>query len=225
MIRMERNIDGIAFDLDGTFYPDYRFYVRLVPFILRECRLLLAMGKARSALRENPEEGDFYDLQARIMAKILRKDPQTIKERTERLIYRNWEPLFKKVKPYPHVRETLENLHKGGFKLGLLSDFPPEKKLEYLGLADHWDTILCSESTGRLKPHSAPFGELAKSMGLPPERILYVGNSVKYDIIGAKRAGMKAALVSPCLLKKRRHRGNADFIFSDYRQLYTFVLS
>jgi putative hydrolase of the HAD superfamily len=222
---MERSIDGIAFDLDGTFYPNYRFYVRLIPFILKEYRLLLAMGKARNALRTKPEEGNFYDLQAGIMAKILRKDPEMIKEQTERLIYRNWEPLFKKIKPYPHVRETLENLHKKGFKLGLLSDFPPEKKLENLGLADYWDTILCSESTNRLKPHPTPFLELAKKLGLSPERILYVGNSVKYDIIGAKRAGMKAALINPPLLKNRRHNGNADFIFSDYRQLYTFVLS
>jgi putative hydrolase of the HAD superfamily len=222
---MEKDIDGIAFDLDGTFYPNYRFYVRLIPFILKEYRLLLAMGKARNALRAKPEEGDFYDLQAGIMAKILQKDPEMIKEQTERLIYRNWEPLFKKIKPYPHVRETLEALHKKGFKLGLLSDFPPEKKLEYLGLADYWDTILCSESTNRLKPHPTPFLELAKKLDLPPERILYVGNSVKYDIIGAKRAGMKAALIKPPLLKNRRHNGNADFIFSDYRQLYTFVLS
>jgi putative hydrolase of the HAD superfamily len=61
-------------------------------------------------------------------------------------------------------------------------------------------------------------------MDLAPERILYVGNSVKYDIIGAKRAGMKAALVCPSWLKRCSHNGNADFIFSDYRQLYSFVL-
>jgi putative hydrolase of the HAD superfamily len=222
---MEKDIDGIAFDLDGTFYPNYRFYVRLIPFILKEYRLLLAMGKARSALRANPEEGDFYDLQAGIMAKILKKDPAVIKERTERLIYRSWEPLFKKIKPYPHVRETLENLHTKGFKLGLLSDFPPERKLNYLGLADYWDTVLCSEVTGRLKPHSRPFLELAQKMGTSPERILYVGNSVKYDIIGAKQAGMKAALIRHPFLNQCRHNGKADFIFSGYRQLYTFVIN
>jgi putative hydrolase of the HAD superfamily len=222
---MEKNIDGIAFDLDGTFYPNYRFYIRLIPFILKEYRLLLAMGKARNALRAKPAEGDFYDLQAGIMAKILRKEPEAVKERTERLIYRSWEPLFKNIKLFPHVRETLKNLREKGFKLGLLSDFPPENKLEYLDLADCWDIILCSESTNRLKPHPMPFLELAKRMDLAPERILYVGNSVKYDIIGAKQVGMKAALIRPPFLKRFGRHGNADFVFSGYRQLSAFVLS
>jgi putative hydrolase of the HAD superfamily len=221
---MEKNIDGIAFDLDGTFYPNYRFYVRLIPFLLKEHRLLLAMGKARQILRTEPGEGNFYDLQARLMAETLGQGPERVKERTERLIYRNWELLFRKIKLYPHVRETLETLRRRGFKLGLLSDFPPEKKLGYLGLSGYWDTVLCSESTNRLKPHALPFLELAGRMNLVPERILYVGNSVRYDIIGAKRAGMKAALVCSSWLKKRFCTGNADFVFSDYRHLASFVL-
>jgi putative hydrolase of the HAD superfamily len=71
--------------------------------------------------------------------------------------------------------------------------------------------------------------ELARKMALPPEQILYVGNSVSYDIIGAKQQGMKAALVvSPLghrLGYRRRNTGNADFVFSDYRQLRAFVLN
>jgi putative hydrolase of the HAD superfamily len=82
--------------------------------------------------------------------------------------------------------------------------------------------VICSEEVNRLKPDPAPFLELSRRMALPPERILYVGNSVSYDILGAKRQGMKAALVSGPL--RRRHRGNADFVFSDYRQLREFVL-
>ena len=230
---MSKRFDGVAFDLDGTLYPNYRFYIPLIPFIVKEHRLLLALGKARDILRSGAQEhtaryiediGSFYDIQARLMGEILNIDRKTVKEMTERLIYRGWEPLFKRIKPYPQVKETLRVLKEEGLKLGLLSDFPPELKLENLNLHGFWDTVLCSECIGALKPDPAPFLELVKKLEIPAERLLYVGNSVEYDIIGAKRTGIKAALVSSPLRKTRRRNGNAEFIFSDYRQLCDYVL-
>jgi putative hydrolase of the HAD superfamily len=230
---MERRFDGVAFDLDGTLYPNYQFNIRLLPFLMREARLVIALGKARNRLRDGTDpygadEGpgsDFYDTQARIMGKLLHADPAAVKERTERLIYRGWEPIFTRVPLFPAVVETLAAFREKGLTLGLLSDFPPENKLINLGLGGLWDVVLCSETTGRIKPDPRPFLALAEKMGLPPERILYVGNSVSYDVIGAKKTGMKAALVSSPLRKNRRKNGSADFVFSDYRQLYTYVLN
>jgi putative hydrolase of the HAD superfamily len=225
---VKKDILGVAFDLDGTLYPNHRFYIRLVPFLLREHRLLRALGKARDAIRAGaygePAPGTFYEFQARIMGEILGEAPPLVQARTEALIYRGWEPLFKKVKPCSHVRETLAALREGGLKLGLLSDFPPETKLVNLGLADYWDAVVSSELTGRLKPSPEPFLELSRRMNLPPERILYVGNNVSYDVIGAKKAGMGAAFFS-FPFKKRRFTGNADFVFSSYRQFRSFVLN
>jgi putative hydrolase of the HAD superfamily len=222
---MRCDIEGVAFDLDGTLYPNYRLYVRLIPFIFKEQRLLRALGEARDRLRKILVEDGFYECQARLMAEILKADPKSIHERVERLIYRGWEPLFSRIKLYPHVKETLLALREGGLKLGLLSDFPPDLKLKNLGLAGLWDTVLCSENIGRLKPDPAPFLALAGSMGIRPERLLYVGNHVTYDILGAKQVGMKAALVSSPFRKKRCRHGNADIVFSDYRQLRDYVLS
>jgi putative hydrolase of the HAD superfamily len=231
---MKKDISAVAFDLDGTLYPNYRFYLRLVPFILKEQRLLRALGKARSILRrKNREEGGapsppadpFYQLQSRVMADILKDDPERVKNKTETLIYRGWEPIFTRIKLFPHVRETLRALRAAGLKLGLLSDFPPEFKLENLKLEGFWDTVLCSEMTGRLKPDPVPFLELARRLGFPPGEILYVGNSVSYDIIGAKKLGMKAALVVPRLWTIKGSPGGADFVFHDYRQLRNYVLS
>jgi len=112
--------DAIAFDLDGTLYPNYRLYVRLIPFIIKEHRLLRAMGKARDTLRAAAQEGRFYDIQARIMADILRGDPTSVQERTEALIYRGWEPLFRGVRLFDGVRETLDAFKSAGLKLGML---------------------------------------------------------------------------------------------------------
>jgi putative hydrolase of the HAD superfamily len=231
---MSRKFDGVAFDLDGTLYPNYRFYFRLIPFIIREHRLLMAFGKARSIFRhmaDNVEDqGAFYDIQARIMSRLLNADEKEVKDKVDSAIYKGWEPLFEKIKLYPHVRNTLASLREHGLKLGLLSDFPPEKKLEHLRLDGFWDTVLCSERAGRLKPDPVSFVELIDQMGIPPERLLYVGNSMRYDIAGAQKSGIKAALV--CRPLKRKilfgpfHKTGAapDFVFFDYRQLHDYVL-
>ncbi|GHV93421.1 phosphoglycolate phosphatase [Spirochaetia bacterium] len=232
---MKNDIDGVAFDLDGTLYPNYRLNLRLIPFILREFPLVWTFGKARDVLRDKipgklspktlPGE-DFYDAQARHMGAFLKKDAAFIKEKTEKSIYRGWALHFKKIKTFPHVPETLEALRAAGLKLGLLSDFPPKQKLEHLDLAGFWDAVCCSEETGRLKPDPKPFGELARVMGLKPERLLYVGNSLAYDVMGAKNAGMKTALICspPGGLLRGKGRNRADFVFHDYRQLGEYVL-
>jgi putative hydrolase of the HAD superfamily len=223
---MRKDFDGVAFDLDGTLYPNYRLYLRLIPFILKDNRLLRAMGRARKVLRTDPSgENELYRRQARLMADILGEDPELVRERLERLVYRGWEPLFKKIKPCAHVAEVLRALKDAGLKLGLLSDFPPENKLRNMGILGYWDQVLCSEAVGCLKPHPLPFLELIKRMDMAPERLLYVGNNVSYDIIGAKQAGIRAALFRSPLKKKCPFTGDADFVFSDYRQLREYVLS
>jgi putative hydrolase of the HAD superfamily len=230
---MKSGITAVAFDLDGTLYPNYRLNYRLIPFILREWRLLWAFGRARDSIRgeqerqkDAPDGGqrsDFYDYQARLAANILGADSAVVKEKIDRLIYRGWEEYFKQIALFPHAAETLAALRQAGLKLGMLSDFPPEVKLEYLGLADYWDTMLCSERIGALKPARCSFVELAAALGTAPEQILYVGNSRRYDVAGALRAGMRAALITG-----RLHAGAAGpgvFAFHDYRQLREYVLS
>ena len=220
---------AVGFDLDGTLYPNIALFIRLVPFLLSHNRLLRALDKARKQLRNTGAYGgDFYEVQARLMGGILNEAPERVRERTERLIYRGWEPHFRKIRLFPHVEETLDAFRKEGIRTGLLSDFPPETKLQNLNLAGYWDAVVCSELTGRLKPDPASFLELAGRMGVAPEKILYVGNSVSYDVEGAHRAGMKAALIRSGRKKAPAVSAPSslpDFVFSDYRQLHDYVLN
>ena len=225
---MLQGISAVAFDLDGTLYPNYRLNIRLLPFLFWRCRFMLAFGRARDIIRREQAQMpqsyklDFYERQAQLVAEQLKARKEKIRDKIDRLIYRGWEPFFFKIKLFPHVKEVLGELRAAGLKLGLLSDFPPEAKLEHLGLSSLWDTVLCTESIGALKPALQPFEELAKALDCPAEKILYVGNSRRYDVEGSKRAGMKTALL---------HTGfpvitgiKADFTFRNYRQLRNFML-
>jgi len=225
---MSPKFSAVAFDLDGTLYPNSSLYLRLLPFAAANWRLLLAFSKARDAIRAEQEKSpltvraDFYDHQAALTAKLLGgASAEEVKDRIERLMYRGWEPLFSRIKLFPHVAELLGGLRAAGLRLGLLSDFPPKAKLENLGLSGLWDSVLCSEETGALKPSARPFEVMAGELGVPPGEILYVGNSRRYDVAGALGAGMKTALVSG----KASGSPKADFTFRDYRKLRDFVLN
>ena len=126
---------------------------------------------------------------------------------------------------YKDVKDFFETAKAKGKKLALLSDFPPEQKDDVWGLAKLCDVVMGSESLGALKPSVYAFGQLAIKLGVPNERILYVGNSVKADIDGAKNAGMKAAYIQTGFSKIfNKCPSNADISFKNYRKLKEIVL-
>ncbi|MCL2608894.1 MAG: HAD family hydrolase [Treponema sp.] len=224
---MSSRFGAVAFDLDGTLYPNSRFYLRMIPFVAGNLRFLLAFSRARHIIRKEQERfpervvGDFYGYQAGLVAGLLGIPERAgaMKEKIDALVYRGWEPIFAGIRLFPHVRELLGEFRAAGLKLALLSDFPPRAKLENMALAGLWDAVLCSEEIGALKPSVHSFKVMADDLDLPPEKILYVGNSRRYDVAGARAAGMATALIAG-----RNGNPRADLIFKDYRQLKAFVL-
>jgi 2-haloalkanoic acid dehalogenase type II len=211
-------IKAIAFDVDGTLYPDRRFWIRLAPYVVTRIPLLLAMAVARNELRSRrhfDSSEDFYVRQAKLAARKLKKPEDEVRILLDAFVYTEWIVLFKKVRAFSRLKETLESFRSAGLKLAVLSDFPPEEKIRYLGLEGFWDALLCSEKTGHLKPAPEPFRALSRALDLPPEQILFVGNSVRYDIRGAKNAGMRTALIS----RKARTISEADIVFRRYSEL------
>jgi putative hydrolase of the HAD superfamily len=220
---LEKNkIDAIAFDIDGTLYPNHRILPSLVPKVLAHFKLVNAFRKARKIIRKEEFEGSFFDAQAKIISQILNEDEAVCKACVEQLIYRSWCDVFKKIKPFKNVRAVIEHFRSLGLKTAAMSDFPPHEKLRNLGLDGLWDVEIGSEFTGRLKPNPRPFYRLAEALGTPPERILYVGNSVTHDIKGASGVGMKTALIEP--VPRLRFHGGALIVFRSYRQLECAVL-
>jgi putative hydrolase of the HAD superfamily len=151
--------------------------------------------------------------------------PELAKDKICDICYEGLKPYFLSIKTYPNVYEAVVAMKTAGLKIGILSDFPPEQKGGIWGIRSLCDVCIGSEESGALKPSKYPFGILAQKLGLEPSQILYVGNSIKYDVKGAKNAGMKSAY----LLKGFRKLFNigpkeADISFKTYRQLRDIVL-
>lgn len=228
---MRAEIDAIAFDIDGTLYSNWSFYRRLLPFLLAHARLLSAFGEARRDVRlwQKAHPGvahdDFFGWQAELAARRLGADPGETRARIDRLIYEGWKPVFARVRPYAYTAETFRRCRAAGLKIGILSDFPPEQKGDIWGLAGLSDVVVGSEETGALKPSPIPFRVLAGKLGVAPERILYVGNSVRSDVEGARAVGMKTAcIVHPVALLLGHKVPGADISFASYRKLTRIVL-
>ena len=48
---MISGIDAVAFDIDGTLYPNSALYRRMIPFFLTNVRFMLAFGEVRREIR------------------------------------------------------------------------------------------------------------------------------------------------------------------------------
>ena len=153
-------------------------------------------------------------------------DNKTARDMIETIVYKGMIPYLKAVKPYAHIRETIQSFKDRGYKLAILSDFPPDQKGDIWGTRELFDVVCGSEELGALKPSKFTFGSLAIKLGLPTESILYVGNSIPSDVEGAAAAGMKTAYILPFW---RSLLGiplkEADISFKNYRQLERTVLN
>lgn len=222
---MIKGIKAVAFDIDGTLYPDIRLYKQMVFYFLRHLPFFIHYNRVRKIMHRTAPLGDFYEYQARLLAEEMKITPAQAKEKIHSICYSGLKKFFQRMKPFKYVPETFQQFKDAGLKLAILSDFPPDQKGDIWGCRELFDVILGSEEIGMLKPSKYCFGILAKELKCKPEEILYVGNSVKYDVRGAKNAGMKAALRIP--LNKQLIGwtcDEADICFKNYRQLCKIVL-
>lgn len=215
------DLRAIAFDLDGTIYPEYRIVLPTVTLFVRHPKFIYSFNKVRKMIRKIPEIDNIRKTQAELMANLMKKSAQEAEKRIEEIIYRQWIDVMRIMKPYDGIKEIIVGLKERGYKTALLSDMPIEKKLKYLGLEEIWDCAFSSEDTNYLKPHPAPFLRLIDCLGVQPKQILYIGNNYNYDVLGARGLGIKTAFLSRC--KKRN--SVSDFHFKNYRELKHFLLS
>ncbi|MEY9935753.1 HAD family hydrolase [Streptacidiphilus sp. MAP5-3] len=82
-----------------------------------------------------------------------------------------------------------------GYRHGLLSNSSvayQHEKLAVLGLRDRFASLVCSEELGHAKPAPEAFLAGCSALGLPPDRVVYVGDRLTTDALGARAAGLHA---------------------------------
>lgn len=98
---------------------------------------------------------------------------------------------------YPDVEPAVEALREAGLRLAVISNFVwggPEL-IHALALARHFDALFISARIGFQKPHPGIFRHALEVMSVAPADALHVGDSYAADVLGARRVGIRAALI------------------------------
>jgi HAD superfamily hydrolase (TIGR01662 family) len=93
------------------------------------------------------------------------------------------------------ARPVLRELHRRGYRLGILTDNPPvsqQQKIDATGLDSLVDAVVFTRDAGREKPSSEGFRRICDVLEVSPSETMMVGDDLFRDVVGAHRAGFAA---------------------------------
>jgi HAD superfamily hydrolase (TIGR01549 family) len=206
-----RGIRAVLLDVDGTLY-DQSCLRLLMAFEL--CRPLLSKRSFRSvlktwrtiahfrAVRENlrslgEPEGCLARLQYLETAKQTGEEPVVIESVVSEWLYQR--PLkYLRFCRRHGIEEFFAFLEQHNLQIGVFSDYPVLEKLQVLGLADWISVALCAidPEINAFKPHPKGFLRACAIWGLFPEEVLYIGDRIEVDAVGAASAGLPCAILA-----------------------------
>jgi HAD superfamily hydrolase (TIGR01662 family) len=157
----------------------------------------MLLDRRRARIREGDHEYHIADL-LRTMVETdglrLRKGDLSI------LCDTYYAPITRAVSAYPDARPALARLHGVGYTIGLLSNTcfratDHGGDLKRFNLWPFFSATLFTSNGRYRKPHSEPFREICRRLGVAPKRCLYIGDRQREDVLGPQRVGMQAVLI------------------------------
>jgi putative hydrolase of the HAD superfamily len=121
-----------------------------------------------------------------------------------------YEPVTRHTRVEAELRATLAAMREAGLRLGVISNtfvpgFVHDRHLEMEGLLEFFPVRVYSSEVGYRKPDRRIFEAALSRLGVGAPETLFVGDLIKTDIVGARRAGMRTALKQP-FANLRPHR-------------------
>ena len=212
---MTRRFDAVLFDAGGVLVvPDpHQTAIALSPFgaTLETERHVRAHWAAMAALEDDHGHGTADTLERRswsayhhAFAGIVGVSPAVMDEAADAL--RAIFTPYLWAHPLAISVAALARLHRADVPMGVVSnaDGQIEHTLRYRGVCQVGpgagvpvSCVIDSHIVGVAKPDPAIFDGALAALGLPPERVAYVGDSVINDIGGATKAGLVPLLFDP----------------------------
>lgn len=186
----EQRVSGwsaLCFDLDGTLAEVNTRRLRLWWSLLRAPRVVGAIQPAVRTLRGHR----FANLDAALTTAVSSGSgvPEAAAAPVvHRLLRQDWPATFHDATPLPAVRALMQAGRGQRLPMAVFSDHPALAKLRFMGHLD-WDAVVDGHAIGALKPLPDGIHAVAAQLGVPPCRILMVGDREDTDGAAAAAAG------------------------------------
>jgi putative hydrolase of the HAD superfamily len=130
-----------------------------------------------------------------------------------------------------NTHRCLASLKSMKFRMAIISNHHnPQALVDHLDrlrISSYFSPIIISASVGYRKPDPQIFNECLASLGVNERRAIYVGDSLVYDVEGAKGAGIRSILVSDDVSDSLADESTArpDFTIHDFMEIPGIVSS
>ena len=231
-------ITTILFDLDGTLLPMdndeftksyFKLLVKkLAPYGYEPQKLIDGIWSGTAAMVKNDgtktNEQAFWEKFSEIFGEKARTDKPLFDE--------FYEKEFQSAKAIcgfnPKAAVAVHTTKEMGFQIALATNpiflsIATESRISWAGLEPQdFELYTTYENIGYCKPNPEYYKELARKLGVSPEKCLMVGNDVTEDMEAAQKAGMRVFLLTNCLINKQK-RDISVYPQGGFEQLIDFV--
>ena len=130
-------------------------------------------------------------------------------------------------RPEPGIAAAVAALRGRGLRLGVVSSAVHHPfldwTLERFGIASAFDTIVTSASCGYYKTRPEIYHAALTDLGVAPTDAIHVGDSYRFDVQGAHRAGLRAIWYASTETALGQPDNEADATVSDLATLPTVI--
>jgi HAD superfamily hydrolase (TIGR01509 family) len=129
--------------------------------------------------------------------------------------------------PMPGVVEAVRTLRERGLRLGVVSSAVHHPFLDWtlarFGLGDAFATVITSASSGYYKSRPEIYHAALRDLGARADETIHVGDSYRFDVQGARRAGLRTIWYASAEAAMAQPDNEADAVVADLASLPTVI--
>lgn len=188
-------IRAVFFDLDGTLYDRDQLVEKLIQEQFVAFQTELRNVDESWFVRRILDLDDHGHGDKAEVYRTVAEESGLSSEFSGRLLSHFWSSYTRHCEASEDTRLTLQKLRSHGKKLGIITNGRAkwqQQKLESLGIASLFDTVLISETEGVRKPDRAIFERALDRCGIAAAEAAFIGDNPEVDVAGARAAGLVA---------------------------------
>jgi putative hydrolase of the HAD superfamily len=192
-------VQAVIFDLFGTLVNDFatsvgQTYTELAEALQVSIEQFMPLWRQTTKLRS---DGTLQTVEAGIEHVCDTMGVHVRPEQMAKAVEIRLEQARRALEPRPEAVATLARLKDEGYKIGLLSNCSVEIPIVWpeIPFADLIDTAVFSCRARLMKPDPRIYHLACESLGVMPERCLYIADGENHELAAAAKAGLHSVLI------------------------------